>query len=332
MAHGISTVSGKAEVFTAGQVAWHGLGINVPEKVASDEAIKIAGLDWVVESRPLFMGDGTEIPDRVANVRYDAEGHPFYLGTVGTNYRIVQNADAFKALDEIVGKKMAIYETAGAIRSGRRVWILAKLPEDLIIKAPGGVDRVKEYLLFCNGHDGSFACRMFFTPIRVVCNNTLSWALGRVSDTEGVTFRHTGSLEEKIEDAVRVLSIANEKYQQLGVMFNHFVKIKFTEKDAKGYFEQVMPDDPEKTERGNKNIAERRDSMMQGFVGGRGHKLAGKTLWGAYNAVTEWADHTKFAGKKQRNESSRFESVIWGSSRQLKQKAFALAEEMVEAK
>ena len=131
MSHEISNVSGRNEMFYVGEKPWHGLGVSVEKHARAAEAISLAGLDWDVYQRPLFMPDQVKVPDRVANVRLDKDKKDFYLGTVGTTYKLIQNRDAFTFFDEVVGQGQAIYHTAGAIKDGRRVWILAKLHEPI---------------------------------------------------------------------------------------------------------------------------------------------------------------------------------------------------------
>lgn len=333
MAHEISNVSGRDECFTAGERPWHGLGVNVKDRVTAKDAILLAGLNWKVEQMKTLFFDGIHpwpIDDKVANIRRKPNGEPVYLGTVGVGYKPIQNEVAFDFFDKVVGEKLAIYETAGAIRNGTRVWILAKLPGDLIIKAPGGEDNTERYLLFVNGHDGSFGCRMFFTPVRVVCANTMTAALGIVGNEEGIFIKHVGEVEAKIEEAVRVLKIANVHYQNLAVAFNHFAQFSFTEEDAKRFFEQVIPVDLGLGEKKQANDGERRELMLDNFLHGKGSDLSRKSLWGGYNAVTEFADHTRYTLHEPKTENSRFElsphrSVLWGDSKKLKQRAFNVA-------
>ena len=336
MAHMISTVSGRAEVFTAGDLPWHGLGVNVPERVTSREAIELAGLNWQVLQKQAefrYNGDGYDIPDRLVNYRIKNDGihtEPVYLGTVSPNYQIIQNTEAFEFFDEVIGKNLAIYETAGAIRDGKRVWILAKLPEDLIINTQGGTDITKKYLLFVNGHDGTFSCRMFYTPVRVVCNNTLNAALGKRGTGTGVSIRHRGDMKMKIEQAVQLLGIANEYYQNLGDMFQHMANTKFGSLEARDYFKAIVPDAEDEESKAQTNVEVARYIMTQNYTKGAGNELAGRTVWGAYNAVTQFADHQKFVLRKSGSAHSRFESVVWGSASNLKQKAFDLAAEVVK--
>ena len=148
---------------------WHGLGTQVEEAPTSAEALRMAGLDWNVVQRNIQVCGGAKIQNYKANIR-DSDGT--VLGVVTDRYKIVQNAEAFEFTDSLIGGEVR-YETAGSLNGGRKIWLLAKLPETEIVG-----DKTEPYLCFTNTHDGSGAIRVCMTPIRVVCNNTLNLALG----------------------------------------------------------------------------------------------------------------------------------------------------------
>ena len=322
MAHEISSVSGRDEVFVVGQKAWHGLGLRVDNAVTSEEAITLAGLNWRVEQRPLSMPDGTVVPDRVANVRKAASGSDVYLGTVGTGYKILQNSDAFKLFDTIIGEKMAVFQTAGALKDGRKVFMTAKLPGELVV---GKLDVTEKYLLLATSHDGSSMCRMFWTPVRVVCQNTLNMALSGSKDS-GIAFPHIGDQEKRVEEAVRILCIANKKYQALEEVYNQFARHTLSNDDVESYFKKVLPNEADSD---NRSREKTRGEMMNNYKHGKGAEMSFGTLWGAYNGVTEYYDHSRYAERKTVNAETRMESLLFGAGFSTKQKAFDLAYEAV---
>ncbi len=170
-------------MFSVRETPWHGLGAVLdrpPTTIA--EAIERSGLGWRVEREPIAIDRGDaatvddwwlprceEISGWWANVRQDTRQ---VLGIVGERYRIVQNIEAFQFVDQLIGSAMH-FETAGSLHGGRRVWVLARLPEHIEV----GGDPVRPYVLLMNSHDGSTAVVAASTPIRVVCQNTLNWGL-----------------------------------------------------------------------------------------------------------------------------------------------------------
>src|SRR5512144_2946330 len=180
MAHEIdTTVNANGAAIYANNPAWHGLGVTLDHAFTSAEALAVAGLDFTVEKQPLFTNlvdqPGLQkLTEHVATVRMDTGA---VLGVVGPDYVPIQNRDSFRAFAPILAKYGAGYEAAAALRGGKRVFILAKLPTALQITNAAG-DAIEEYFLLFNAHDGSGAIWLLPTPTRVVCANTLASALG----------------------------------------------------------------------------------------------------------------------------------------------------------
>lgn len=185
MSHHINrnTITGQDSFMSVKQKAWHGLGQIIEDYPTSAEAIKHAGLDYTVEKRPLFTVDHSHfkdadgyfdelqpnilVPDFYANVRTDTSD---VLGVVGKDYRIVQNSEAFAFFDSIVGGKDGIlYETAGALGKGERIFITAKLPDYIRV---GRNDCIEKFIFLTTSHDGYGSITAAFTPVRVVCQNS----------------------------------------------------------------------------------------------------------------------------------------------------------------
>ena len=173
----ITVNNGVAEMMTAdGRDAWHGLGARLSQVATAQEAIEAANMGWEVGMREVFIqtpsGQFMEVTDKKAVTRLD-NGKVF--GIFSNQYTPLQNRDAFTFFDSVVGAGEAIYHTAGTLAGGSRIWILAKLPGDLKLS---DTDVLERYILLANSHDGSLAVTMKPTTVRVVCNNTLSVALG----------------------------------------------------------------------------------------------------------------------------------------------------------
>lgn len=267
------------------QAPWHGLGKQLPLEVTSAEAIKHAGLDWSVHKVPMVVADDTgvtPVPDFYAAKR---ESDNRILGVVGERYRHIQNVDAFNFFDAVVGQGKAMYHTAGSLQGGKRVWILAKLPGDIIV---GNGDVTEKYLLLSNSHDGSSPLFAFFTPIRVVCQNTLNAAL-KDKNGRGISIRHTSSVNERMKEAENVLCAAHEHYDVFAKLAEHLVSKQFNSKQLRLLVEELFPanDDGKST----KGVLDKRSEIISLYDNGRGHDVIKGTAWAALNAVAEYADH-----------------------------------------
>lgn len=235
MAHNLNFNSntGKYSFFSVQQKAWHGLGQIVEDYPTSEEAIKFAGLDYEVIKAPLFtqgrgmaIRDGGEIvpnniviPNNFATLRTDTNTA---LGVVGNDYHIIQNKEAFSFFDSIVdGSGQIRYETAGALGNGERIFITAKLPEP--IRVGNGDDITEKYLFFTTSHDGSGSTTVAFTPIRIVCQNTLNASLRNMSNV--VRIKHTSGAKQRLDDAHKVMGLANRLSDEMEGIFNQWAKV-----------------------------------------------------------------------------------------------------------
>ena len=334
MSHELSVnKDGQIEMFYFGQKPWHGLGTELPELATSVQALQAAHLDWNVELRPCLtsvQNEGNdeiiEIADKKVVVRTDSN---LVLGVVGSQYTPLQNVDAFDFFDAVVGEKLAIYETAGALFQGRRVWMLAKIPGEMLIQSVKE-DAVEKYLLFMTAHDGTMSVRMLFSPVRVVCNNTLTIALSRGS-SDGIAIRHTTNIQAKIDIARQALGFAVQQYAQLETTFNEMA-MKRLEKDVyQEYLKTLIPDNEEaenhtRTQNMREEIEEKYHNEKNTLEGMQ------ETVWAAYNSVVEYVDH----GRTIRNTSgsygeNRMASLVYGSGAQLKQKALVEAKKLLVA-
>ncbi len=296
---------------------WHNLGTELNDLATAREAIQAAGLDYTVVKKPLKevveLSHPANVSDRWAIVRTDTGD---VLGIVGDSYEPIQNTDAFGFFDTLVGADETIYETAGVIGRGERIWILARLPGYIKVH---GKDIVNKYLLLTNSHDGSSGVRVKLTPIRVVCNNTLTAALQGAGE---VQIRHTLNVVEDMKQALTLLGLSNSLYEQLDGIFNRMALTKITDKQLLDYVKALVPD---KEEEEKSEVADGiRSTFLELYESGQGADLSRGTLWGAFNCVTEYTDH-----KMEDNPTARLESIWFGRGEQLKLKAFQLAERMM---
>ncbi len=307
---------------------WHGLGTRLDGPATAAQAIRAAHLDWKVEKHPLYAkvkrDQVRQIPRRFAAMRtdkLDQEDYPA-LGIVGPEYKVLQNEEAFAFFDPIVGKEAAIYHTAGALGNGERIWVLAKLPGEIRVI---GDDIAEKYLLLSNSHDGLSSVQVKFTPIRVVCENTLTRALA-----EGPTIRvaHTRDLKARMRNAEMLLGIVNKEFGSLEERFKSMLQVQVTPAMLREYLEEVFPDprpsdDEHKFLLAKKRSAEARRLAGHLFSDGRGNDMEGVrgTLWAAYNGVTELIDHRR----TQQTPDERLKSIWFGDGCLTKARAYSIA-------
>jgi len=305
-----------------GAVPWHGLGTPLDKVATAEEALKVAGLGWHVEKESVFLKSGTEVPDQFAVVRQDI-GIP--LGIVGTVYRPLQNREAFSFFDAVVGEKLAMYHTAGSLVNGRKVWILAKLPGEVRVT---GDDVTEKYLLLTNSHDGSSAVKIMFTPIRVVCQNTLNVAV--ILGERRQNIRHTATMGLKVSDVREGLGIINERFELFGEAARAMTQVQVNGEGWRAMLKDVgiIPaDEGRKLTSRTENIMEEVSKL---FEHGQGNDFPGVkgTAWGAFNALAEYADYhrgtrTQKGGPGMREQ--RADALLFGSGAKLKQKAWDAA-------
>lgn len=331
MSHEIDISTGRAAVFVTGEPAWHGLGTVIDTAATSRDAIGLAGLDWTVEQWPIQTTDpgaltAIDAPDHVANVRTDTHA---VLGVVGKRYHVFQNREAFDFMDAIVGDKLAMFETAGSLRGGRRIWMLARIPTEY---RAGPDDLIKPYVLLINSHDGSTSLRMIPTTVRVVCQNTLNLALNHAAPGEGIAIPHRPSLEERVREARQRLGIVAARFDQFDAELHAMLDTPLVTRQVEAYFRDLLPTPATDRQR------QSRDRMLDQFRANFEDDInilpgVASTAWAAYNAVSQFADHQRnFRGQSaQARAENRLSSVWFGSSHRLKQQAYDAALDLANA-
>jgi len=329
MAHNLEIRDGAASMFYVGHPPWHKLGTELAGPATAAAAIRAARLDWTVSKVPLYAtkpGSSMLVSDQFAVVRDDQWGKAEcqVLGIVSKGYEPLQNAAAFSFFDPIVGKSAAIYHTAGALGNGERVWMLAKLPSQIVVV---GDDVADKFLLLSNSFDGESAVQVKFTPVRVVCQNTLVLAL---SDGPTIRIAHTPNMQQRLDDARRLLGIVERGFTGLADTFRAMCKLTLDASKLDEYLAEVFPSpkDPD-NEKAAKRIQHDRARASHLFVAGIGNNLPGvrRTLWAAYNGVTEWVDH----GKTDQAGEKRLETVCFGEGYQAKARALRVAKAKIKA-
>lgn len=262
---------------------WHGLGIRVESALNSEEALRESGLDWNVIQRPIMTSTYDPIPGYKANVR-DTDDK--VLGVVTDRYKVVQNHEAFEFTDSLLGEGVK-YETAGALQEGRKIWLLAKLPDKYIIEG----EQIDPYLCFSSSHDGSGSIKVAMTPIRVVCQNTLNIALNSAKRIWSTV--HVGDLAHKMDEAHNTLLLAEKYMGRLGAEFSRLSKIKLSDAKVMEYIEMLLPMDDDPTDIHKKNIDKVREDMKIRYFDAPDLKHVGKNAYRFVCAVSDFATHAK---------------------------------------
>jgi phage/plasmid-like protein (TIGR03299 family) len=289
------------------QKIWHGLGKQVGKALTSGEALKAAGLDWRVRSQEIYLhGSAAPIPGYRANVRVGAPalydngdpkinertGKPIILpksvlSITSDKYVVVQNSDAFSFVDKIIGGGNVRYDTAGSLRNGAVVWLLAKMPERDILG-----DKVEPFLCFSNSHDASSSVRVCITPVRVVCNNTLNIAIAGAKRCWAT--RHVGKIDDKPEEARFTLGLADKYMDGLKRLAEKYSSEKINDKQYREFIEAIFPlpenPDADKNKKKTKNVRYYWNLMLFCYNAPDIEKFRG-TKWGALNAVSDAVYH-----------------------------------------
>jgi phage/plasmid-like protein (TIGR03299 family) len=333
MSHGITT---NDQMFSVREVPWHGLGVVLDDYPKSiDEALDKAGLGWkvthgdvLVVKAPEWADDfGTKHPAELtpatgfkANLREDTGE---VLGIVSVEYEVVDNRDAFRFLDALIGSEL-YFETAGSLWGGRRVWVLARLPEFIEL----GGDQSATYVYVANSHDGSMAVTAAATPIRIVCANTLGAALRQAEHDAGAArtfrFRHTGNLQAKFAEARQVLGMTINYQKQFKVLADRLAVEPISEGTLeRRVLRHLWVTDDENLGRRARENRERTIERVLAIFRGRG--IAGDTTgnsprskWTAFNAVAEHLDYGRRYTARTNQVQRSFEDTA------LKQRALDL--------
>ncbi len=342
MAHNINfnEQTGKHSFFSVKEKAWHGLGQVVSDYPTSTEAIKHAGLDYTVEKRRLFTYDNEnnvanedidivmpeiEVPNFYATMRTDTEQ---VLGVVGKDYEVIQNVDAFSFFDAIVGGDGILYETAGALGNGERIFITAKWPNYIKV---GSDDLIERYLFLTTSHDGYGSITAAFTPVRIVCANTLNAAMR--NHTNSIKIRHTANAKERLEQAHKIIGISNKLSEELKDIFNQWVKVRITDPKVKKLIQLAMIPNKEVLQNIQRGQTDELSTCFKNMVDNvyeysltsptQQTETTKGTVFGAYNAVTGYFQNVR----NYKDDEAKLKSLLFGGTGQQRtQSAFRLCE------
>ena len=327
MSHEVETMA------YANEVPWHGLGVQVSDNLTPDQMLEAAGLDWKVEKKALVVDElDHTLTSHFAMVR---DSDQKILGICGQEYQPTQNHDVFEFFDKFCKAGDMKMETAGSLHGGKRVWGLAKINGGFML---GGKDEVEGYILLDNPHIWGRSLQILFTPIRVVCNNTLTAALRNNTNQEN-TFRmsHDRAFDDQIkQQAAEKVGLAMKALDVFKDKAEFLAQKRAKDQKVLEFFSKLVNPDlfqtaQEMSEDGTVNRADlgRTVNRLMDIVHtqpGADLKTSAGTWWGAFNAVTYYYDHV--AGTDQ---DKRLTSAWFGSAATRKRQALDLAVEFAEA-
>ena len=290
-------------MFYVRETPWHGLGKRVSEAPSSKEALILAGLNWKVKQEPIYTNKNEEIVGYKANVRNTDRK---VIGVVTDRYKVIQNEEAFAFTDALLGEGVK-YETAGSLQDGRKVWLLARMPQEYIISG----ERISPYLVFSNTHDGTGAVKVCATPIRVVCNNTLNLAL--TTAKRSWTMVHTGDIRGKLQEAQDTLFKAQDYMDKLGVAFDELRMKKLSDKQVMEYIQILLPIEDGTSVQQVRNMNKLREDMKMRYFDAPDLKDLGKNGYRFINAVSDFATHSEPLRKTSNYKENLFSRTMDGN-------------------
>lgn len=286
-------------MFYVRQVPWHGLGTMVQEAPTSEDALRLAGLDWDVNQAPVYTNDGIEIPGYKANVRSTDNK---VLGIVSNRYQIVNNKEAFEFTDALIGETengVVRYETAGSLCGGKRIWLLAKMPTKKVLD-----DDVEPYMFFSNSHDGTGAIKVGMTPVRIVCANTLAIALNTAKRQWST--KHVGDMQSKLEEAKLCLRMADSYMANLDVEADRLANAKLYREQIEEILDEMFPADDNTSERKKNNIVQFKNQFWTAYNMPDIQKFE-DSAWMAVNAMSDVITHSA-----PRRNTASYNENRWG--------------------
>lgn len=317
MAHQVETMA------YAGQVPWHGLGVPVSNDLTPAQMQQKAGLDWNVREVESFIEyDGKKMSTGLKSLVRETDGK--ILTNVGENWNPCQNSDAFEFFSEYVMAGDMEMHTAGSLKGGRMVWALAKIKDSFeLFKG----DQVDSYLLFSNPHQYGKSIDIRFTPIRVVCNNTLTLSLDQHVE-KSVKVGHKSEFDpSSVKEA---LGIATEKMNTYKEMAQFLGSKRYTPDNIVEFFNEVFPRTADKRVQNKAlsvdTLSRNAKLCYDALETQPGAQYAEGTWWQAFNAVTFVTDHVQ-----GRNADNRLYSNWFGTNEIRKRSAINKAVEYAGA-
>jgi phage/plasmid-like protein (TIGR03299 family) len=300
-------------MFSVNEVPWHGLGTILDSPPTPADAIRVAGLDWEVRLKPLYAHPDKEDafvwaePKKVQAFATTRATDGKVLGIVGPHYTVVQNAEAFSFFQPFIDSGTCKLETAGSLRGGRRIWVLARIEEDPTEILKG--DEIRRYALMSNSHDGTLAVRVGFTGVRAVCENTLTWAH---SEGKILRIRHSKNVHDALDAVQGIMDVANSQFAATVEQMRAMVRKGVVDVDVAKFVREVFKPKVFLTKGEEERYWEEGAPQLVGKVlplfaeENERMPAAEGTVWTMYNSVTNLLTHHRVADQSRRLDSQWF--------------------------
>jgi phage/plasmid-like protein (TIGR03299 family) len=322
--HGLDTTTGTVALYSR-TPAWHELGTIIPDGVSDiDEVLSLGGIDFEVVRRPVLfqntLGGPTKVlPEQFVTVRQDTGAG---LGVVGARYEVFQNRSIFEFLQDLVADHDVIWESAGALREGRRVFVCLRLPETVTIDAAGVNDQIVPYIATITSHDGSSLAQTVATPWRIECGNTERFALRDAYTRWGV--RHTRNALQRVAEARRTLGLSVKYFDAFAAEEEALARTQVSIGQFHDLIEQLWPAPDEQAGKRSKTMHDTRVQELTGLYAANRDRL-GATAYAAERAITQYADWKQpirpTGSLRGNNLAARATAVMEGAQDEVKSRA-----------
>ena len=284
---------------------WSGLGTDISRCSNISEALFVSGLDFTVRQENIQTSEACPIPLDGFRANIKDDGTP--LGIVSTKYKVVQNADAFAFLDSLVEEGMK-FERAGGLQNGRKVFVLARMPDKYIISG----EHISPYIVFINSHDGTGSIKILMTPVRMICLNMLNLALRNAVRSWSAV--HSGNVSYKLEDAKNTLLYADRYMQELGVTIEELKQQPVSDAKVLELVDVLLPTNDSMSDTQRKNVGLQRKDLLERYFHAPDLAPLNRTAYRFINAVSDHATHADPIRRRENYNEALFNRSVEGNA------------------
>ena len=320
-------------MFSVRQMPWHREGTILADYPGSwADARTLAGLAWDPVTADVYAAAGIE-PDGAVHYESVTGWKAISRSDTGAvlsinkdTYTVIDHGEMGEIVEAVLAQPNVQWETAGVLDGGRSVWCLALLDEPIAL--PGDTSPTLPYLAITNRHDGTAACALRATAVRIVCANTF-----RAAELEGertgatFSFIHKSSWRNRIDEARQAVTGARTEMRRYTELARDLLAIPVTTRQRELFITEFIPMPPAGlvTDRVARNVDEARNALRLLFDSTTNQQIAG-TAYGLVQAAGEYLDHVRTA----RSWETRLNRTLIRAE-PLKHRALTLVREVVTA-